>query len=87
MKQIEYSDDLYTVVFTDASLVTIRTEGGGYDGENADETYSWSVKGDWIPCEQEMGSDDTQRSLLLLDRTAGSILRMVVFSLHPIIFS
>ena len=79
MKRIEYSDDLYTVVFTTASLLTIRTEGGGYYGENADETYSWSVKGDWILCEKDLGNGYTQRILLLLDHKTGAIVRMIVY--------
>ncbi len=79
MKRIEYSDDLYTVVFTDSSTLTIRTQSAGYYGENADETYSWSIKGDWILAEKDMGSDYTQRILLRLDYKTGAILRMVVF--------
>jgi hypothetical protein len=79
MKRIEYSDDLYTVVFTDSSTLTIRTQNAGYYGESADETYSWGIKGDWILAEKDMGSDYTQRVLLLLDHKTGAISRMLVF--------
>jgi hypothetical protein len=79
MKRIEYSDDLYTVVFTDSQSLLIRTQSAGYYAENADEVYSWKVKGDWILCEKDLGNGYTQRILLLLDHRKGGILKMIVY--------
>jgi hypothetical protein len=78
MGKIEYSDDLYSVVFTDSKSLLIRT-GGGYYAEGANEMYSWNIKGDWVYCEKPLGNDYTQRILLLLDHKKGSIQKMIVF--------
>jgi hypothetical protein len=78
MGKIEYSDDLYSVVFTDNKSLLIRT-GGGYYAEGANEMYAWSVKGDWIYCEKPLGNDYTQRILLRLNHATGAIQKMIVF--------
>ncbi len=46
---IEYTNDQYSLVFTDPTTAIIRS-GTGFYAESQEEIYTWSVAGDWILC-------------------------------------
>lgn len=46
---IEYTNDQYSLVFSDPTTAIIRS-GTGFYAESQEELYTWSVAGDWILC-------------------------------------
>ncbi len=77
LRNIEYSDDNYTVVFSSATRLLLRDESDFY-ARDGDAVYSWSIRGDWVLATRAGGGDYGARVLLLLDHSKRTITRMEI---------